>query len=110
MSGGRFDYIQSRLQYEVIEELETIIKRNGKEMPIEDRSFWRDNEYYEKYPEEKLYSNYSDEIINEFKNGINAIRKAYVYIQRIDWLLSGDDGEESFLKRLKDDLITINNE
>jgi hypothetical protein len=25
-------------------------------------------------------------------------------MQRIDWLLSGDDGEESFIERLKEDL------
>jgi hypothetical protein len=25
-------------------------------------------------------------------------------MQRMDWLLSGDDGEESFLKRLDEDL------
>lgn len=25
-------------------------------------------------------------------------------MQRIDWLLSGDDGEENFLRRLKKDL------
>jgi hypothetical protein len=29
---------------------------------------------------------------------------AEIYAQRIDWLLSGDDGEDSFRKRLKEDL------
>jgi len=32
------------------------------------------------------------------------LRKAAIYAQRIDWLLSGDDGEESFLERLKEEL------
>jgi hypothetical protein len=32
------------------------------------------------------------------------LRKAAVYAQRVDWLLSGDDGEETFLERLKKDL------
>lgn len=27
-----------------------------------------------------------------------------IYTQRIDWLLSGDDGEESFHSRLKEEL------
>lgn len=31
-------------------------------------------------------------------------KKAYIYAQRIDWLLSGDDGEKSFHKRLKEEL------
>ena len=32
------------------------------------------------------------------------LKKATIYAQRIDWLVSGDDGEESFLSRLKEDL------
>lgn len=104
MSGGHFDYIQSRLEWEVIEEIEKIVKRNGKEIPIKDRPSWNDSEYYEKYPEEKLYSNYSEETIEEFKKGIDIIKQAYVYIQRVDWLLSGDDGEDTFHERLKEDL------
>jgi hypothetical protein len=35
---------------------------------------------------------------------MKVLRVAAVYAQRIDWLLSGDDGEESFLKRLKEEL------
>ena len=47
-----------------------------------------------------------DEIANsieEFKKGLDIIRKAYIYAQRIDWLLSGDDDEKSFHERLKED-------
>jgi hypothetical protein len=29
---------------------------------------------------------------------------AQIYAQRIDWLISGDDGEDSFRERLKEDL------
>jgi hypothetical protein len=29
------------------------------------------------------------------------LRQAYVYAQRIDWLVCGDDGEDSFQRRLK---------
>jgi len=32
------------------------------------------------------------------------LRQAHVYAQRIDWLVSGDDGEDSFHRRLKHDL------
>jgi len=35
---------------------------------------------------------------------MKVLKVASVYAQRIDWLLSGDDGEESFLKRLKEEL------
>lgn len=108
MSGGRFDYLQSRLQYDVIEEIKGIIKNNKKEIPVKERCPWNSPDYYEKYPEEKLYSNHSDEIIEKFKEGIAAIEKAYIYIQRIDWYLSGDDGESSFVERLKEELEELN--
>ena len=42
--------------------------------------------------------------IKEFKNAIDAIALAQIYIQRIDYLLAGDDGEESFHRRLDKEL------
>lgn len=50
---------------------------------------------------------YSLETIQEFKNAIKALRVASVYAQRVDWLLSGDDGEETFHESLKQDLAEI---
>ncbi len=35
------------------------------------------------------------------------LRKAEIYAQRIDWYLAGDDGEESFMERLKDELDAL---
>ena len=35
------------------------------------------------------------------------MKKAAIYAQRIDWLVSGDDSEESFHARLKRDLKAI---
>jgi hypothetical protein len=32
---------------------------------------------------------------------------AFVYANRTDWLLSNDDSEESFEKRLQQDLIAV---
>ena len=108
MSGGHFDYLQRRLEYEVIDEIKEIIDKNKKEIPDKKINDWCNKDYYEKYPEEKLYSNYSNETINKFKEGVDVIRKAYVYIKRIDWLLSGDDGEDNFHKRLENDLNKLN--
>ena len=74
---------------------------------------------YEEYPEEydedgykvyPYYPDYTEETLREFRNGVAALRRAYVYAQRIDWLLSGDDGEESFHRRLKDELEKLNEE
>ena len=43
----------------------------------------------------------------EFRAGLLMLRRAAVYAQRIDWLVSGDDGEERFHERLVDDLRGI---
>ena len=50
---------------------------------------------------------YSKETIKEFKKGLAILRKAYVYAQRIDWLLSGDDRAESFHERIKEELDNL---
>jgi hypothetical protein len=46
-------------------------------------------------------SHYSPETIAEFEKAVKVLKLAYVYAQRIDWLLSGDDGEDSFHRRLQ---------
>jgi guanylate kinase len=42
--------------------------------------------------------------IEEFKKGLIILRQAQIYTQRNDWLVSGDDGEDSFHSRLKKEL------
>jgi hypothetical protein len=110
MSGGTFDYNQHRIRY-IADDIEKEIAKSGKpktQRELKDESGWRDNrEWYEKYPEDLNHYKYPDEVIAEFKNAYEALRKAEIYAQRIDWLLAGDDGEESFLKRLKTDLEVL---
>ena len=100
MSGGHFDYKQHQIG-DIIESIEEEIEKNGQPLTEEEKksSYYglndeRDSHHYE-YPED---------IINEFKNGIHYLRMAKIYAQRIDWLLSSDDGEDSFRKRLREDL------
>lgn len=38
------------------------------------------------------------------------LKRARVYAQRVDWLLSGDDNEESFHERLKEELEELDKE
>lgn len=110
MSGGQWDYIQYRFT-DIIEDIKSLIDKNSK--PKTERELkedrWKDDEYYEKYSEEKFHYKYPDEVIEEFKKSLGIIKKAQIYIQRIDWLLSGDDGEETFLTRLKEDLDGMGN-
>jgi hypothetical protein len=105
MSGGHFEYQQHRIN-DIIESIEEQIDKSGREKTKEELREWGgyDPEYYKKYPDEKFYYKYSDEIINEFKIGVKKLKEAYIYAQRIDWLLSGDDGPETFLTRLKEEL------
>ena len=51
----------------------------------------------------------SEETIAEFEKAVLYLNLAYIYAQRIDWLVSGDDGEETFHKRLTDDLKNLDN-
>ena len=110
MSGGHFEYQQHRINV-IIESIQEEIDKNGREKTKEELREWGgyDPEYYEKYPDEKYYHEYSADVINEFKIGVEKLKEAYIYAQRIDWLLSGDDGEESFLKRLKEELNKLKN-
>ncbi len=77
MSGGHFDYKQyniSELADEVM--LEAVSK---------------------KFP-------YSKKTQDKFLLAAHRLKVASIYLNRIDWLLSGDDGEETFHKRLASDL------
>jgi len=55
-----------------------------------------------------LLADSKEEVKEEFRKALKALHIAACYAQRIDWFLSGDDGEDSFLKRLKEELNVIN--
>jgi hypothetical protein len=107
MSGGAFDYKQYNISM-IADEIEQTIERSGRPKTreeLKDESWYeRDLEWYKKYPEDLNHYKYPDDVIEEFKKGVEILRKAHVYAQRIDWLISGDDGEETFHERLKEEL------
>lgn len=105
MSGGAFDYNQYKIG-DIADDIEKVIERNGRKKTKEElkEESWHQPDWYEKYPEDLYYYEYPDEVIEKFKEAVKILRQAEVYAQRVDWLLSGDDGEESFLKRLEEDL------
>jgi hypothetical protein len=107
MSGGTFDYNQRKIRY-IADDIEQEIAKSGKpksQRELKDEGGWRDNdEWYKKYPEDLNHHKLRDEILEEFKNAYEMLRKAEIYAQRVDWYLAGDDGEDSFLERLKSDL------
>ena len=114
MSGGFFGYNQYYIN-DIADSIETYIY--GQSLEEEDINYFKN---YLLDDEEKEYViknkhtlpnsyKYSKETIKEFKKGLAILKKAYVYAQRIDWLLSADDGEESFHRKLKEDLDNLKN-
>lgn len=85
MSGGHFDYAQYRIG-DIASSIHEAIKGNSS----------KDQWGYAR--------NYSPETLAQFQKAIDALEQAQIYAQRVDWLLSGDDSEECFHKRLADDL------
>ena len=88
MSGGHFDYQQSRIK-DIADEIEHQLSRNGET-----------TEYGYRIE-------YSPETVQEFQNAVYQLRKAFVYAQRVDWLLEGDDCERDFHKRLSEELAAL---
>ena len=105
MSGGRWEYVQYRFT-DVIDDLKSLIEKNGKEKTKQEMKDegWIDPFWYDKYPEDRYHYRYPDEVIDEFKKAVDIMSRAQVYMHRVDWLLCGDDGDESFINRLKDEL------
>lgn len=82
MSGGYFDYAQYRISdiAFMVKELITVNK-------------------YE----------YTPETIDKFKNTLKLLMRAQVAVQRIDWLVSCDDSEDTFHERWDEDMSEIEN-
>lgn len=89
MSGGHFDYNQYRIQ-DISDQVEQLIYANESQELNE----WG----------ERVGYGFSAETMEEFKKGLYYLKMAQIYAQRIDWLVSGDDGEDSFHSRLYKDL------
>lgn len=49
------------------------------------------------------------ETLLEFQNAVNYLKLAQIYSHRVEWLFSGDDGEDSFIKRLKEEISEFDN-
>ena len=84
MGGGYFEYQQYHLQ-DIVDKLREI------KVKIE-----KDEEYYE--------FDRKQELLREILNGLDYLNLAGIYTQRLDWLFSGDDGEDSFFERLEEEL------
>lgn len=89
MSGGRFSYKQYHIN-DIADEIEVVIETNDSNEMNE----WGDRKGAHLPPD----------IIERFQDAVHALRQAAKMAHRIDWLLSGDDGEESFRARWAEDM------
>jgi hypothetical protein len=87
MSGGYFDYKQHYIT-DIIFDIEQVILNDTN-------------------PEYFGYDRYTEETINAFKQAVRFLTLAHAYTSRIDWLLSADDSEEAFHKRLTHDIRAL---
>ncbi len=89
MSGGHFDYAQYVIE-DIASSIDNLIKTNtSKELD----SFGQE-----------MGRNYPADIITKFDEARKTLRLAASMAQRVDWLVSGDDGEDSFKKRWMDEV------
>ena len=82
MSGGEFDYVQDRISVAA-------------------------EEFEEKLEQYSEYEYISPSVLESFKETIYLLRVAAARLQRADWLISGDDGEETYWRRMAEDLRKI---
>lgn len=78
MSGGKFDYLQSHLIL-IAEQIEYEIDHNSIPDDFGDAN------------------NFSEQTLSKFRETVNSLQHLYKMIHDIDYLLSGDIGEETFL-------------
>lgn len=92
MSGGHFGYAQYRID-DIASDVERLIETNGSTEKDEFGDY--------------IGYHFDSETIEKFKEAHLTLRKAAAMAQRIDWLVSGDDGEDSFHRRWDEELSEI---
>lgn len=94
MSGGYFDYRDYMLG-EFADQIEHVIDNN---LSVE-KDEWG----------QIKGKHYPPEVIKKFIDAVEHLRVSQIYLHRIDYLLSGDDGKADFLSRLKEDMDELVN-
>lgn len=82
MSGGHFDYLQFRIEDIARQIDELCLGGDG----------------------------HSQNVIEKFKEAAHTLRQSADMAQRVDWLVSGDDGEETFFSRWNEEVRPYWNE
>ena len=65
---------------------------------------------YDHYPYDFYVLELEDKTIETMKEAYRQIRIAEIYAQRVDWMMSGDECEETLQRRLQEDLAKFEEE
>ena len=105
MSGGAFEYQQYHIE-EIANSIEQEIIEAGREIPKEiwAKSHWYGSSFDDS---DRTYPTYERKTIDIMKRAVYVLRMAYIYAKRVDWMLSGDDGEDTLVKRLQEELQAL---
>lgn len=106
MSGGKFSYKQWHID-NIADQIEQEVILSGKPIPKQKWSYYERQEFEETHEHPMNYA-YPDSVLRRMEEAVYALRAAAIYAQRVDYLLSGDDGEESFEERLSKKLSELN--
>ena len=78
MSGGKFNYDQYKIK-EIADDIQELLDKQG-ELNTDIPSW-----YIEQHPEDSYYEVYDDLVQEAMEKGVEMLRVAYIYAQRIDW-------------------------
>ena len=105
MSGGRFDYKQWHIG-NIADNIEQEVILSGKPIPRNRWDYFMRREYEETHKQPMNYA-YPESVLRRMEEAVYALKRAAIYAQRTDYLLSGDDSEKSFEERLKKELAEL---
>lgn len=103
MSGGAFDYRQYHIE-EIADVIEREIIEAGREIPKDVYNRWYGRSFDDS---DSAYPTYERKTIEIMKRAVYVLRMAYIYATRVDWMLSGDDGEDDLVTRLQEELQAL---
>ena len=92
MSGGHFEY-QQYVMLSMIVEIKKIIETNDDKTPDD----WGD----------PTGCNFRPEVIARLREAVDMLKRAEIMVERIDYLMSGDDSEKTFIKRWNEEIKDV---
>lgn len=95
MSGGHFEYRQYPIR-DIFEEIEELIQNN-------------DSDALDAFGYE-VGRHYTPAVVVRLREAVRTLKRGLAMVNRVDWLVSGDDGEETFLERWDQEMELLEKE